>query len=624
MDLDKFIYFIPRLTQRFLGLRKHLWKYVNVNHIAMGGYSDFKGAVNFKGRLRELLGIYNQELAGHIGENDGETILCSAEQTLNHDFNLLGSGVVRLDPIDWHVDFKTGKHWPKEYYSKLHTPKGADIKVPWELSRCQHLLWLGEAYLMTSNGKYAQEVIDEIHWWIDDNPLMYSVNWKCAMDVAFRAVNWMFALNMISEYEGFDDTFTNDVSKSLWQHAFFIRNNLERQIPYSNNHYLSDIVGLLYLGTLFDNTSRGRNWRRFALKEFYSEIRKQVLPSGVHYERSVSYHRMMTEMLSYPVFMLQRTCEIIPDDVIEVLVKMYAYVSTYTKPNGLSPLIADNDDGRFVPFIIRDFRYHNYLNDPKSVENIFVTTGFQPYFCSKSKTEGSHLFADAGIAVVRSASDYLFINNGGYSKHPKETQIIIGTHTHNDLLSFDYSLSGKDLIVDPGTFLYTSSKTYRDAFRATAKHNTVVVDDEEQNDMVAPFYLQRNVCIQGLIQLGNDYEGMYQTIKGQLTHRRRFQLTRGGLLISDHLTKHGSNHHAKLYFHFAHSINPTIKNHSIVLDNNGTIISFSINPEKIEILDDTVSPSFGVILPSKTLLVNFHFNEEISIQTSITSINSLP
>ena len=34
---------------------------------------------------------------------------------------------------------------------------------------------------------------------------------------------------------------------------------------------------------------------------------------------------------------------------------MIVYVLSYTKPNGKSPMIADNDNGRFLPFIPREF-----------------------------------------------------------------------------------------------------------------------------------------------------------------------------------------------------------------------------------------------------------------------------
>ena len=588
---------------------------MNVERASLSNYRPFTDAASFKSRLQIMLGVFDGSVLSDISNGDKSIILESAEQVLRHEFDFLGSGPVILNPIDWHIDFKSGKRWEKRWYRDINSINGADIKVPWELSRCQHLLWLGEAYLLTGEPKYAQEVVDEISWWIDDNPLMYSVNWKCAMDVAFRAVNWMCALNMISGFDGFNDEFVEKVSRSLWQHGFYIINNLEKGIPYSNNHYTSDIVGLLYLGELFRETKTGNKWFKYSLKEFIAETRIQVLTSGVHYERSVSYHRMMTEMLSYPLYMLKRMDDDIPQDVLELIGKMYSYIATYTKPNGLAPLVADNDDGRFLPFLRRDFRKHNYLNDKNSVENCLIAAGLEPLFCVSNN--GGTLYEDANVAIDRHNDDYLFVCNGGYSGNPKESDILISTHSHNDLLSFELCLSGQDIIVDAGAFLYTSSKNHRDSFRATAKHNTVVVDGEEQNELAASFKLKRNVHICKLRQVKEDLiEGAYSTIKGKMHHVRGFEFKNGRLAISDLIVKDGDNHKAVLFLHFANDMIPVINDKSLYLE-RGINISFNPTPAHLEVVDDNISPSYGVLVDGKTAVASFSFNNKINIETII-------
>lgn len=608
MKTDKIHFFIPILKKRFSSVRNRLWKYIDIGDLSMHGYKTFADEDTFKSRLNALLGVFAPPILECISLEEKSVILKSASQALQHNFDLLGSGLTKLDPIDWHVDFKCGKKWDKKYYREIRSIKGADIKVPWELSRGQHLLWLGEAYLLTDEKKYAKEIVDEINWWIDDNPFMYSVNWTCAMDVGFRAVNWMFALNMISKSDYLNATFVDKVSHSLWQHAFFIRNNLENAIPYSNNHYAADIVSLLYLGAFFKWTTKGEKWYRFALNEYYRETLRQVLPSGAHYERSISYHRMMTEMLSYPQYMLRRLEEKIPEKVVERVGNMYDFIYAYTKPNGLSPLIADNDDGRFIPFVSRDFRNHSYLNEKKSIENRFVSAGMGVLFSSASQKQG--LFKDVGVAIVRRGNNYMFINNGGYSKCPKESDTFIATHTHNDLLSFELCIKGADFLVDAGTYLYTSSEKDRNSFRSTTKHNTVVVDDEEQNGFPMAFALKRNVHVGELMEDKNGvYRGNYTTIDGLMNHCRIFESKDEEIVIKDILKKKGQGHEAKLYFHLAEGVDALIENNAIKT-NQGVSISFNIDPLNIEICDDTISPSYGVLINSKTIEVTYCFDNE--------------
>lgn len=611
-------FILPKVKNRLIAERNRLWKNCNIERLSVVGFKSITDKSVFKSQLQSILGVFTKDIFDGISEDDKRILLNTANQAIKHEFDLLGSGIVELNPIDWQSDFKSGFSWGKTYYKETRTPKGADIKVPWELSRCQHLLWLGEAYLITGENKYAQEVIEEISWWIEDNPLMYTVNWTCAMDVAFRAVNWMYALNMISSFDGLDELFVERVNQSLWQHGFFISNNLEKQVPYSNNHYASDIVGLLYIGEFFRDTRKGKKWLSYALKEYYKEIRTQVLDSGVHYERSVSYHRMMTELFSYPVYMLQRRGEIVPSDITGRIREMYGYVAAYTKPNGYAPLIADNDDGRFLPFLKRDFREHNYLNDSLSVENRFVSFGCQSLFITSSNA-GKICF-DAGVAIIKHNDDYLFVNHGGYSKMPKETEVSIGTHTHNDLLSFELSLGGEDILVDAGTYLYTSSKEDRDSFRSTIKHNTVVVDGEEQNGMAGAFVLKRNVHKGELKQISESvYEGEYCTIEGKMNHKRCFDFKEGQLIIIDTISKAGTSHEAKLYFHFAPGLVPVIHDEEMVVKGKAKI-SFSKKAAQMEVIDDNISPSFGVLDNSATGIVTFLFNESLVLKTTINNI----
>ncbi len=54
-------------------------------------------------------------------------------------------------------------------YLELDRP--TDVKVPWELSRCQHFTTLGQAYWLTGDERYAREFVDEVSDWIARNPV---------------------------------------------------------------------------------------------------------------------------------------------------------------------------------------------------------------------------------------------------------------------------------------------------------------------------------------------------------------------------------------------------------------------------------------------------------------------
>jgi len=99
--------------------------------------------------------------------------IVQADLYCEHIFDLLGSGSKKLSlegesyqPIDWHSDFKSGYRWDsKAFYRNIRYGhiEGVDIKVPWELSRFQHLNILGQAYILTNNKRYSEEFVNQIN-----------------------------------------------------------------------------------------------------------------------------------------------------------------------------------------------------------------------------------------------------------------------------------------------------------------------------------------------------------------------------------------------------------------------------------------------------------------------------
>ena len=194
-----------------------------------------------------------------------ENTINAAEQICAHIFDLLGSGESSVNEandepenyrkIDWHRDFKSGERWnPQVFYTDTEIIKGngSDIKVPWELSRFQHLPTLGKAYWLTSDEKYAREFVNEISDWIYSNPPQFGVNWNCTMEIAIRAVNWIWGYYFFKDSLQVSREFLLKFLKSLLVHGRHIRSNLERNWRGVNtNHYLSNLVGLVYLGVMF-------------------------------------------------------------------------------------------------------------------------------------------------------------------------------------------------------------------------------------------------------------------------------------------------------------------------------------------------------------------------------------
>lgn len=631
----------------FLPIRWIVKKRVFAQHETLNG-------ALFLGRVKNTIGDFQciPEQLRMIKER--EEVLEWANKTLKHEFEYLGSGTVHLNPIDWHVDFKCGFRWPKGTfylkYKQVSLLNDADVKVPWELSRCHHLLWLGEAYLLTGDEKYAKAIVNQLQCWIDENPLMYSINWTCAMDVAIRAVNWMYAINMICQSASLNDVVLKRINGSLFEHGWFIFNNLEKWYPYSANHYASNITGLLYLGQLFKDTNEGRKWWNHALKEYFLEVRLQVLPSGAHFERSIAYHRLMTELFAYPYFMLERVKEPIPLDIRMRVESLFDFTNHYTKANGLAPQLGDNDDGRFLPFVKRDFRVHDYLlsiaclgfgkrYESLSPDQIF----FDPFFLLPEKKivqETMPLISsssvirdhrDAGIVILKEAQLYLIFSNSSLSCYPDLHRNMQGTHTHADGLSFELSVGKQDFIIDPGSYVYTSSAVDRNKFRSTDMHNTVCIDGQDQVELLDTNLFsvkgfsevetmeiiekEEEICVSGTKrwQLSSDLNA---------SHTRKIKLrTESEMEMLDEI-RCGTEHNFVWHFYLAPEIKPKITAKDNVFlqgpEYSHLNLSFvSPNPFLVEIVDCEISPSYGVLRPSKSIRISMRASSDFFFLTQV-------
>jgi len=250
----------------------------------------------------ELLRILEKELQISL------TSICTkAEEECAHKFDLLGSGLVPLgEQIDWHRDFKANVRWEPSYFSKIpevELNNHADIKVPWELSRFCHFLTLGKAYVLTGNEKYAKEFVSQFDHWTKENPPYHGVNWRLAMEVAIRAIHWIWGYFFFQDSPHFDEDTKRRFIEALAIHGDYIWNNLEfdkrvigkQHVRQNGNHYISNLAGLIYLGVVLSGDTAQR-WLRMALREMDAELMDQVLPGGVHWELSPSYHRLVLEM----------------------------------------------------------------------------------------------------------------------------------------------------------------------------------------------------------------------------------------------------------------------------------------------------------------------------------------
>ncbi|PYR42930.1 MAG: hypothetical protein DMF93_04440 [Acidobacteria bacterium] len=579
-----------------------------------------------------------QTVAAFRGEYpDAATrIVRQADAVLRHEFDLLGSGPRPLGArLPWHTDFKTGREWPLVYcmdiaYDELDRP--TDVKVPWELSRCQHFTRLGQAYWLTGDERYAAEFVAETSDWIDANPLARGVNWACAMDVALRAVSWIWGFYFFAESAACrDPRFRGRFLRALYVHGEFIVKYLEKA-DLNGNHYLCDGVGLVFLGCFFRRARAAGRWLELGRAIVEQEILTQTTADGVDFEVSTAYHRLVAEAFITTYELLRRSGESVPAACWDRLERMCEFVQAYTKPDGRAPLVGDADDGRIQILGGQPVNDHRYLLSTAAIgferadfkasagvcwEETFWLLGAEAPARFRRVADGgappaSAAFPQGGFYILRSRDAHLFVDCGEVGFGGR------GGHGHNDILSFELFLNGFNVVTDCGAYLYTASREWRNRFRSTAFHNTVQVDGEELNRFIEPdalWQLHYDARPAGAsLQTGpraDCFRGAhrgYERLSPPISHTRLIAADKAhpAVLIEDEIG--GSGRHDLVWrFHLDPSVTAAIDRDDVRLVCNGRVVWFmpiaSGDALSLSLEDGWVSPSYGVKVPATVLVL---------------------
>lgn len=268
------------------------------------------------------------------------------------------------EPIDWQVDFRSGYRWSaRTWYGDLRFGDriGADVKVPWELGRMQHVVHLALAHAAARAGApgllaaptYRDAVRAHILDFIAQNPPRFGAQWACPMDVGIRAVSWLLARDLLlAAGAELDEPFERALCASVRAHGVHVASHLEWS-PRRGNHYLANLACLAVIGAHYRDDA-GDDWLRFAGDELGAEVAFQFGPDGGHREGSTSYHRFAAEMVVYALAFTEaarrrgRAVAALAPRTLRAVERMAELSEGLARPGGRVPQIGDADDGLFV------------------------------------------------------------------------------------------------------------------------------------------------------------------------------------------------------------------------------------------------------------------------------------
>ena len=454
-------------------------------------------------------------------------LIAIAQDVLEHRFPLFGRALATGPQIDWRRDYKHEKTSGAAFFRRipyLDFDTVGDHKWIWELNRHQYLVALAQAFLITGRAEYLREVEQQIESWIAADPFVRGINWASALEVAFRALSWIWIDHLAGNH--LEPNVRIALQKTLWLHARHLETNLSVYFS-PNTHLLGESLALYAIGRMYPQLVGSRRFIRTGGGIVEKQLDFQIRPDGSHFEQSTYYHVYALDM-----FLLYYVLAGRPSRMNSKLLQMARYLDALAGPSRRLFSSGDDDGGRlFHPFGDRDRFCRATL---ATCAHLFPELGFEycandvyeqvawwlgpgiPLSAPRGGPRPEHnAFADSGMVVLRSGAVQALFDAGPFGWGG-------AGHSHADTLNLLIRRGEDVLLADSGTFTYVSDAAARNWFRGTAAHNTIRIDRKDQADPVKPFRWDNKPGVR-LNRSGESFADAQCEYRGFI-HRRRILL----------------------------------------------------------------------------------------------------
>jgi hypothetical protein len=496
-----------------------------------------------------------------------------------HRLNLLGYENVTLGQnINWHCDPISGYQWPRKYWADYDLVHGAaaDAKVIHELNRHQQLPRLAKAFCLTGDELYAREAVGQMGSWIDQNAKWNGVNWQSSLELAIRSISWMWTVFLLLPSESLDEENLRRICKSLFSQLDHVY-RYPSVYTSPNTHLIGEATALFMGGLLFQELPRAERWYRFGTATLVNEFQRQVSNEGVYAEASSYYHCYATDFYLQALALARWNRLTLSEWMWTRLEQMIEFVMHISRPDGSLPLMGDDDGGRALALSLED--YSSFSDSLSSGAVLFGRTDFKSLVEFREEslwllgTEGWQVFnslqpqppMDLSRAYLDSG---LFVQRSGWSDQDSHVVFDCGNlgmqtggHGHADALSLTLFTGGRDILIDPGTSVYNGAPEWRNFFRSTRAHNTVVVDGHSQSQPSGSFSWKqkaktrvlKNISLPEFEYVDGEHDG-YAALPKDIGHRRRVIYIRPNYwIVLDDLRGRGE-HNFDFLYHFASDV----------------------------------------------------------------------
>lgn len=554
-------------------------------------------------------------------------------------------------PANWHRDHNLGKASSRRMTQQIDyrdVASNGDCKEVWEPNRHHQFVILARAYAATRDQRYAEVLVAQMSAWLDENPYGYGMNWRSPLELAVRMINWVFALELISDSGLLTGQRWRTIHDSMQAHCWETQRKISRGTS-ANNHVIGELAGVFIAASWLPGMAGAARMAEECRAGLIEEMARQTSDDGCNREHALGYQFFVIQFHLVSALVGRWSGKEFPDAYLDRLKIMLEFVASLAE-GGPLPLFGDQDDGYVLDL-------GNHSRDVEALMDIgcrlFKMSDTARRLASPAESTW-WLLGDAGALETAPICGQALISTGfpdsGYyllqsGNRSKSVSILfdcaelgygaIAAHGHADALGFTLRCNGQYLLVDTGTYDYFTYPAFRNYFRSTAAHNTVEIDGEDQSVMTGPFMWGRRANSRLIEWSSNDEETTvtgehdgYARLPDPVTHCRSLTLSHADFrcTVIDRLMAR-AQHTAKVYFHLGPACTVRELHGNVVTVDVGNGLSFRLTLDpalKVESLhgsEDPVggwySPSYHRKLPVTTVVGSVRFCGDTTLRHRI-------
>ncbi|MBW1959807.1 MAG: heparinase II/III family protein, partial [Deltaproteobacteria bacterium] len=253
-----------------------------------------------------------------------------------------------------------------------------------------------------------------------------------------------------------------------------------------NNHSISEGAGLWTVGILFPMLAKADVWRKKGQEILEREAKRLIYEDGSFSQKSNNYHRLMLHDYLYAIRIGEVNGYRLEKKAVGCVRKAADFLLAMTDPiSGWAPNLGGNDGALIMPLNSCDyndmrpvvvavhylFAHEKLFEQGPWHEDLYWLFGAEAIKTTSREPDVKELEASSGgYYTLRGKESWGMLRCGSYIDRP----------SHADSLHLDLWRCGRNIAIDPGSYLYYGDSPWDNSLQSTRFHNTISVDGLDQ------------------------------------------------------------------------------------------------------------------------------------------------